>query len=443
MGNAILERAGRAYFSEEPVNNQSPLSREMDYFRQNWQREGLPHNWAALPGTGFQMRGQLNLLFSELGNVDSLKRRQEKIEGWLGQTEEDIKGFILEYLAEGLVFPIYYEIKREEGRITAPFYADKDIENLVSSKERNGLVKQSVGKIKSFLLSDATPDGAIAVMTSPSGWSGLHDEEGNVITYPDSQTYIFQKNGTEIVGFTIRTDFSLEEHRELLRRLNFQDLLPQNATVSDYVENVVAIYSKNIDIRDVVDVMRDVRFNLSGGSVFAYKNRLWKEVYQDLKRREELWKIDEHTSRLVEEFRQLVLTQNWSKKDLQEALAVTILRIARLLRGARQKDTRQEFSRGLHERDFLPFDVSYGKVLSKVQEIPGCAGGGNKKTKLVNSLTSRFGETDVFNKEQEDDDEYRFDKDGTCDVCGKSSEEVGKLGPCYICAGCDKDLRRK
>lgn len=435
-----VETLGRTYrpkeINPEPASQglvlRGSLAKEIGYFCQNWQTEGLPWDWADLPGTGFQIQTQLNLLFPELRNINSEEKKREKINQWLSQTSEDIKGFALEYLALGLVFPIFYKIDWVDGekRIVAPLYGNKKMADTVSWDERNGMVKKTLlEKIEPFLLN--APNESIAVMTSPSGWSGLKDGKGKEIVYPDSQTYIFQKKDEEIVGFTIRTDFSYGEHREFLKRADNKELT-LNSSVSDYVSSVV-LKERNSElnnlqnIEDVVDLMRDVRFDLSGGSLFTYKKRFWAEVYSNLERRDELWKFDEHTQKIVTEFKEFIMSSELSMEQIKEALAVTILRVAKFLRG--EKKQRRPI-----ESSFIPvsLDISYGKILSEVQEIPGCAGGGN--TGLVNSLTPRLGET-IFGE----DFGYEFDQDGPCKTCGADV----KCGPCGICRSCDVEIRRK
>ena len=80
-------------------------------------------------------------------------------------------------------------------------------------------------------------------------------------------------------------------------------------------------------------------------------------------------------------------------------------------------------------------------------EVSMCGGGGWNdmfNTKFGGEMTNLQNPSflqDVLAKSESSEVEYDFDKDGTCKVCGKSSETVGKLGPCYICRGCDHDIR--
>lgn len=405
----------------EITNPGNSLIEQIKYFRANWRKEGLPYNWADLPGTGFMVNKQLNLL-----KLDYLAEKENK-EKWLIQTNRDIRGFILEYLAEGLVFPINYQID-SNGHLVDKNYGNKRVIDTISEKERGGSVKKAVAeKLEPFLIN--SQDGSIAVMDSPSGWSGLREEDGRPITYPDSQTYIFQKKGNEIVGFTIRTDFNKREHREIIRRLTGENL-PENASIEDYIRRGIALVDARRDtnlkeIKDVVRLMQDTRRDIYE-SFLAYKDRLWNEIYEDLERGNELWHYDEITKKMVQEFEVYILNNRLNRQETKEALAVTILRIAKFLR----KDVK-----GLNaERVIYPtpargYDhqaipqASYGAILTEVQKLPGCAGGGSSSTSLIQSITSRFGNSNSFEKSS-----------GSCEDCDKNTADNH-----YHCPKCKKE----
>jgi hypothetical protein len=411
---AIAERISSQPYYEIKPKESNPLSGHIEHLRNNWRQEGLPANWSDLPGTGFMINKQMDLMSSEFEENDSIILRKEKKAKALDQTDRDIKGFILEYLAEGLVFPINYSID-PDGHLVDKNYGNKKVIDIVSSEERNGSVRRSIGeKIEPFLAKSL--DGSIVVMDSPSGWSGLYQEDGKTITYPDSQTYIFQKKGSEVVGFTIRTDFTNREHRELIRSLTGENL-SENASPVDYVMRPALIDSNNNrfgEIKDVVRTMQDTRREISSESVLAYKNRAWNEVYRDIERGDELWHYDEVTKKMVQDFKDYALTHEFSRTDAKEALAATILRIAKFLRHDRKENTQTysetvgiplgrevvlsdfeiDYAGGSRYPQTRPSEKNfgYGKVLTEVQELPGCAGGGSGKS-LVKSVTPRFGQS--------------------------------------------------
>jgi len=424
----------RVNYQEQETVNPS-LQNKIKDIRQNRQEYGLHSNWSDLPGTGFQVQKQIELLYSDQNTTET---KTEKLDRWLTQTREDIKGFAIEYLAEGLVFPIFYKIDYVDGkeRVVAPLYGNRKMVDTVSSEERHGVVKKILEeKLEPFFLN--APVGAIAVMTSPSGWSGLKDQEGNAIEFPDSQTYIFQKRENEIAGFTIRTDFSEEEHKEFIERLSGREL-PSGMSVCDFVDNVV--FLKRGEIEDVVDTMKDTRFDKTGGSLLAYKNRFWKEVYSDLKRREELWTFDEKTKELVSEFEDFVLTYNYSEKELKEALAITVLSVAHVVKGG-VLDKKSYSGMEVHfDRHADYIAIPYADILKKTQEVGGCAGGGNGfqgSQLFVSSITPRHAFLEQWDfKSQDEYGSLEFD----CPHCeGKNKRSPHKL--IENCQSCGKSVR--
>ncbi len=383
---ALQEREVNTGFKENA--HRRSLSDEIDYLRANWKQEGLPFDWASLPDTGFQMHRQTALLREELTESFDLR---EGLDRWLDKTREDVKGFVLEYLNQGLVFPIFLRKRIVDGqeRIVAPLYGDKLLVDTVLEEERGGVVKKTLEETTEPLLLNAR-DGDIVAQTSPDGFSGLKDAKGREIVYPDSQTYIFQVRGDDIVGFTIRTDFKIEEHREMLRRLTGKMIDP-NTSAYDLLKEVVHIDRDNSNIgtiENVIGVMRDVRFDHSGGSLNAFKNRMWNEAYRDIKRRDELWRFTETTKKIFDEFRDLVLTENLTEYQIKEALAVTILRMAKFIRGERGPfmQIRENTQRSVLKEE----PVFHGALLKEIQEIPGCAGGGGASS--ISSITPRSSE---------------------------------------------------
>lgn len=437
--------------NEEKQQPSSSLLLEAKYLHNNYGREGLPANWRLLDKTGFSITSQIDLLYeSQLLNTE--ESEEQVIQTWLDQTEEDTKGFIIEYLTQKLTFPIYLKtgVVNNERTIIAPKYGGKRMVDLVLEQERRGSVKYSLEKkIEPFLL-DA-PEGSIAVLTSPEGWSGLKTDMkngvGDDIIFPDSQTQIYQKKGEDIVGFTIRTDLSLDEHREVIKRLGGSP--PQTEDVCEFVLETCFVdgnENPDIEISDVVKLMQSSRKDTSL-RLDAYKGRSWSEIYEDFQHSEALWKFDDVTRDIFQEYRDLVTSQSFTREELEEITAVMILRIARAL--GVDKDSKEktqtpivaDFEATSHVTG-VPI-LAYGALLSKVEERGGCAGGGSvQKTGLTTSmdaiLTSLNPRFISFSRNNEDDS-YSFDQPGPCKVCG---EDVN-CGPCQICKPCDQHIQRE
>ncbi len=372
---------------ENPPEDGDSLSAFIDYFDHEWFASGLPRDWFLLKRkVGFSMNSQMGLLENT---------EHESVEKWVTQTEKDIRGFALEYLSTHLVYPCkYVKDSDDPTRLIDPKYGGKDMLDMVSDEERNGSVKESLGKIKTFHLSDNTPDNSIAVMTSPMGASGLTTDDGNEINYPDSYFFIMQKNGDTVTNFTVKTDFNLRECREALFRLT-GSMLPVSATIEDYVRAVATFKpgeeSRVQSVSDVVRVLEDIRSK--GGSAYAFQNVRWQNVYEDIKQEDNLYKFNEKTNQMLEDFKEYCMIGNRTDWELQKALAATILRISKLLLSedmmAKHEGNITDMEPGKIYRALPLNPLSFGMILDELASRPGCAGGGMPM--MVNSISPRLG----------------------------------------------------
>lgn len=385
---------------EFPKSRERTLCAEMQYLRENWQSQNLPENWRFMPGTGFDVHLQTAMLFDELSADDAPDARREKLDLWLTRTDRDIVTFDVEYLARGLTFPISYKVISEEGRVIDPVY-QKDVVEMISADERNGVVKETVEeKLVPFFL--IAPEGSVAVMTSPEGWSGLYAPQVDPrspkkpIIFPDSQTYVYQKVGDEIVGFTFRTDFSDEEHREVIKKLSGVEL-PLDAEIEKYVASVALLTPQEDfqpDIRLVAEVMREIRRKKTGKEYAWFDKdggveRGWEEIFSDLQNKEVLYDFRGTSKRRCAQLKDFVLTKwNGTRRELDEAVAVTVLRISSELRKTQiqQKSAETPVMQVLHADADIRGEkivernnqapVLYGAVLKDAQSLGGCNGGG-------------------------------------------------------------------
>lgn len=324
--------------------------------------------WYLLPGTGFDVRGQINKLI-----------RTGDVAGFIEDTEEDIKHFCLEYPLQRLVFPIFLDISTRDSqqRLTTPRYGNQVYTDLISEQERAGSVKRSIQKIESFLA--AAPLGSMAVLVSPPGWSGLDNRQGGEIIFLDNQTYIFKKIKDRVQGRTIRTDLSLEESEELLERWESLSVDPQTLqTKEDKIVNVVsspAFFTGGENTFEaVVDLIKRVKRDN-----FAYKNRGFEEIYHDLSLGDKLLdqnsQINQFVKLLLAQFRAFVLKQGRVLTDvsldkIETELGKTILRIHQAIKiGNPQKEA--------VERLAYASDEQLRETHIDLMRLPGCNGGGS------------------------------------------------------------------
>lgn len=340
-----------------------------------------------LPRTGFDVRGQIDLLEN---NLQEGKERGESTErtlnGSLEQIGQDVQGFKLEYLTEGPLFPIVLGYKDVGGqrRVSAPLYNDKLLVDTVSDKERKGSVKRVAMQLEEELL--AADEGTFFA-PSPAGWSGLKDPNGNKITYPDAQTYMWQKQKDgSIRGFTIKTNMTLSQNEELLERFGVSkaelgyrnsregmvDTLSSEDRVSTIAGKLVRVdQGKNIE--DIISIIQEIK-----GSPVAFrdttgKERTFYEIFTSLKNPQLLWTLDETTRKLVDTFSIFVRQQLRNgrmtpeiRENIETALGMTILKIASLINPeVTQKQQDEQYGMQI-----------MSLVLAQVQQIGGCNGGG-------------------------------------------------------------------
>lgn len=383
--------------------------------------------WYHLPGTGFNVRLQIDELEEDLRiGIHEGKSPLQVLEETFPKIEQNIQGFKIEYLCQGLLFPIVLDKQIIEGRprIVAPLYNNKLLIDTVSNKERRGAVEQSVTKVEEFLLG-AEP-GSIAILTSPDGWSGF---EG--ITYQDTQTYIWRIMGDgRPMGFGVRTDMNLSQNRQFLKA--FGKDISNVGTLNDQIVEVVANHvlinvkpgQKPWHFEDVVDILKKIK-----ASTFAYKGKLFDEIYEQLKDPEELWTLDQTTKNLTAQlrsfFEQKLAQGIYQRQELEIALGITVLKIAQAIRNPQLTETR-------HSEWMNPAQLAggYGATLHEVQQLIGCNGGGStsKSQIFTRSLSPRA----AGNSELPESEETLC---CTCPFCNTEVEAVIAKGRIY-CPHC-------
>lgn len=380
-------------------------------------------DWWLLPGTGFDVEGQINKL------VRDLKKSKPKnaLAEFSDYTAEDIRHFIVEYPLQRLVFPIFLEIKmkNEDLRLVAPRYLDQLYADLVSPQERGGIVKKKILEIEKYLIN--SPTGAMAVMISPPGESGLADGKGGTIKHTDNQTYIFKKeNSSKVSAYTIRTDMDLDQSEDLLKRMgSLRQKLTSLHSEEDRISQIMnsTLYFNDRTFEDVVDAMEVAR-----KSKFAYKEKSFAEIRTDLRIGNQLLEQNGDVQKYAEPYIEKFQCYVWAKinalstdveisaaiSDIEKELGKTILDILIALKTGRvDLDQKEPLS-----------TAKYTSWLGTLQSYGGCNGGGLDD--LIPLLSGKN------NKPWE----Y---KPGLCRVCGSNSE----VGPCSVCKQCEQRLEQK
>ncbi len=344
---------------------------------------------------------------------------RDEVAAWTQKTKQDLLGFKLEYLSDHIVYPCKYERSTSDPtRLENQLYGNADMVETVSEKERNGSVVRGLHDMKSFFLDEDTPDGAIAVMTSPVGPSGLQTDDGKAISYPDSYFFIMQKQGETVNNYTLKTNFSIPECREALFRLTGKRLSP-TAPLEEYVQTIAKIkpgdHGALPTVSDIVGVLELVRPEYAFKPEGKEEKTPWRDVYADILQGEQLYAFNQKTQDIIEEFEAYGLEGGHSKEDLQKAVAATILRMSKVFFVDEQKS--QPTTGDLHAdtwtdvRATTPIST-FGGALDAASERPGCAGGGSTSSSAVNSITPRLGTSNS--------DEYG-DLSFNCPHCGSTN----------------------
>lgn len=417
---------------ESDVSPGAVVGRFVKHFDRNWRQESLPQEWHNLKGLkgkhiGFSMKSQMELLDDPTN--------QDEVASWTQKTKQDLLGFKLEYLSDHIVYPCKYERSAtDRTRLENSLYGNADMVETVSASERNGSVVRGLKDMKSFFLDEDTPDGSIAVMTSPVGPSGLKTDDGKDIRYPDSYFFIMQKEGDTVNNYTLKTDFTIPECREALYQLTGQRLDP-TAPLEAYVETIAKIKPGDQDakpaVSDIVGALELVRPEYAFKPEGKNEKTPWSEVYADILQGEALYEFNHKTQEMIEEFEAYCLEGNHTKEDLKKATAATILRMSKVFFDEEQKP--QQTSGTMEMSTWIdiqkrPLVSSFGGALDAAAERPGCAGGGDsdsKKSIWTNSVTPRLGKSE--------EDEYGS-LDFECPVGHQNTRPKGELIP--VCTTC-------
>lgn len=368
------------------------IQKYISHFDTNWRSEGLPQDWFNLrtieqKHVGFVIKNQMDLL----KNIHD----KTSLADWAVKTERDLEGFKLEFLTDHNVYTRKYIINKQEGRIEDPFYGVAkegkgftDIVETISEEERNGSVKESLGRIRDFLL-DA-PDGSIGFMNSPLGKTGFKTPDGRGIDYIESYVFLLQKQGDTVMNYTIKTDFKLPQCRAAIEQLTGKKL-PEDAPLEDYVRSIALIPGeKGINnLFEVIRVLETVQPTHAFKDKETEQHRSWSNVYEDILQGESLYNFDVQTKAVISEFGEYAKAGGHTKEELQKAIAVTVLRMSELFFQAKNEKRSGDLEPNVWF-DPLPTRMSFGEILKKTAAQRGCSGGGDVKV-FINGLGVRLG----------------------------------------------------
>lgn len=324
--------------------------------------------WWYLEGTGFNVRKQIEMLL-----------RDEDIETWLKKTKQDLLGFWLEYLCKSPVLPIRLERRTINGKtdIMAPSYGNVPLLDTVSSNERYGAVRTSIGKIVDFL--KTAPPDSMAAMISPPGWTGLKMSNGQAIEYPDTQIYLFRINEiNHLEAVTIQADLSIEENETIARILSGDQFgKTEQADLKGRIIQLVRnpIFLENFTFEEILRLIEQIK-----GSPCLFEDKTFFEAYRLLKERSSLLKTDEATQATIRDFENFVLKINELSEEsvliISEQLGKTVLKI---------NYTKMHGIISPNRLALLTLQ-EYRESLNYVRSLGGCNGGGARSFSFASAV---------------------------------------------------------
>lgn len=339
--------------------------------------------WRQWDKTGFKLRQQIQKLDIDYqAKLSEGESPQQAIFEWTQETAEDIEGFWFEYLCQHLVLPIKIEKKFIDGKweIVCPRYSNKPLSETVLPEERNGGAKEGIDKLTEFLTS--APRNSIAILISPSGWSGLKTEEGERIIYTETQIYVYKINlFGRLEAITLRTDSSLFQNKILHsnfsgNQLPCSDGLPTNQSViEELVRNPILIEGTELapSFEDVIKAIQLVK-----GSKYVLKERTFAELWEHFQDRHKISQLEEQrdpqidnqrAKEVIDEFRQFMESYEdlppESPEDIAEELENTLRKLYRI-------KTRPQTLSNVDQ--FIMTEIQRQREMVGIQRLLGCTG---------------------------------------------------------------------
>lgn len=211
-----------------------------------------------LTGTGFDMPMQIMRFVNTCKNAPNFQEAKEKA---MNELRLDMRGYLWEFLEKQPVLPQEL-ILTTDGKLVAPNYSDAPLKEVTNDKERNGAIKEAVKTLET--LTASADKETIFVVASPAGWSGLEDEDGNPLVFPEAQVYAYLVTeggeGRKINGVTLRTSLSLQKIEKLQEELSGGEFQIPKGNKKQRIRKLSAFVSQTglKSFEQVVDKMQQI-----------------------------------------------------------------------------------------------------------------------------------------------------------------------------------------
>lgn len=397
---------------------------QKDFFSTGWLRQEVINSksippkpgeapWYALAGTGFRTKEQASQLIRNTLEQGG-KPHPQKLEIELAKVGEDVRAFEDEYLKQmlSLRFNLAWQEKGGQQKIICPDYGNVSWESVTAKNEREGVVHRALfgekNGVENWL--KTAPVNSFAIVVSPEGWSGLKDSGNKDIVFTESQIYAIRKTGSGLEARTFRyeADITANERMQSLMGLEVEKSNDPKTRVKNVMMNVAFITPETADkagkngkksvrsFEDVVSVMRESVDNREN----AYGDRKFTEISHALQNPEIFSKRHPLTSDLIQRLQAYARSElqgfgdpSEKEKNLQIAMAITVLQLNKLYRVQELEDKKNSSpaGRGVEIFSKTAQSVSQGAIIAQLnsginyhhekadlQERPGCAGGGSR-----------------------------------------------------------------
>lgn len=367
----------------------------------------------------FNIEREVEALF-EISQRDSPETALKEVRG-------NIIGFKLEFYLQQALLPNPVRLS-SKGHIENALSSQRVLD-MITKRERFGAVYDGFETVEAYLASAAP--GSMAVIASPSGWSGLQNSFGEDYNYHDSQVYTFRLNeGGDLEAFTFVTDMDYDQNVRLLEALGvdtasldkpitYRQRLAQMVKTPALIEpGKVSGFGEITSMIEGVmgtDVIRVVK-NADG----TKSNRYFSDVYHDLDRGKELLGLDRRCEEIVGGFDDFV----------REILKLQSPEVARLAIEIKLSNTLVEVYSAVSGQE-VPIGIStkerelfYIRQTKQIGLLYGCSGDGGSAVGISTGLGVRLASTESGS--------VSYSK-GDCVKCFRKNTEVG---PCKLCRSC-------
>lgn len=293
------------------------------------------------------------------------------------------------------------------------------IEKQIDSLEREGSVKAGFSLLQEKI-GETEGDNKLFLWISPKGSAGTRGIYKD-INYKYHQIYIGEVHGNRTEAYALKSDIDEDLLAEWVNQLSEGETKIVNGEANEFLYSP-AVISLPAGLDGISLSLLRLKQILEQENVEnIYKTILIKGLTDRI--RQEKIKQEQDTRRISRRLGENIPTD----RDLG------------------YEEARRALGGELY--------VVYNKYANTDGEITltGCAGGNitinnflYKSNPFGSSVPKNIYSTKFRIESQtgENDNNYTFDNEGTCRGCNKSSDEVGKLGPCFVCRQCDKNPRK-